>query len=94
MLSHKLELVKAEGCAWRARYLNLDGRQIAHIGVDPNQGVNPSLFGSIAGRSFRFKLPTVPWKCDASPLYLRAYKVSSAFWCGMNGIHGWGTHPQ
>src|ERR1700677_3891769 len=87
----KLQVVKATGCAWRARYLYLDGKKIAYIGVDPNRDTAPQLFGGVAGRNFRFKLPYVSFRNTSSPLYLRAYKMSQAFWHGVDGRYGWGS---
>ncbi len=81
----------AEKCAWRAAYLFVDGRQVAHIGVDPDHGVRPKLFAKVAGRSFRFNLPRVPWRQDASPLYLHAYRMSASFWHNVDGRYGWGS---
>ncbi len=82
----------AEKCAWRAAYLFVDGRQVAHIGVDPNHGVRPRLFVMVGGgRSHNFLLPRVPWKQDASLLYLHAYRLSASFWHNVDGRYGWGV---
>lgn len=80
------------GCAaWRARYLMLNGRKVAHICLDPSNGRTPTLSGSVAGREFRLRLPTLHWRYNASPLYRRAYQVVNRFWAGVDGRYGWGT---
>lgn len=81
----------AKGCAWRARYLYLNGRQIAHIGVDPNNGVKPKAFGGVGGMSFRFTLPWVAWRYNASPLLRPLERMSSWFYHNLDGRYGWGT---
>jgi hypothetical protein len=84
----KLELKSANGAAWRARYLYVDGKQVAHVGIDPTE--RPTLFGRIASHSFRVALPRVPWKYPCSPAYLKAYQLSNNFWHNMDGRYGWG----
>lgn len=86
-----LKLLTAAGCAWRALYLNHNEKQVAHIGVDPNHGVKPKLFGRVGDFSFRIGLPWMPFKHPAHPIYMRAYKLSSQFWHGVDGRYGWGT---
>lgn len=86
-----IEVRDAGGAAWRARYVYRGGRKVAHLGIDPNDGVKPTLFGSVGGRSFRVGLPTVPWRVGAGRLYLSAYKASRWFWHGMDGRYGWGS---
>lgn len=39
----KFQILKAERCAWRGRYLNLNGRQIARITLDPTGPYGPKL---------------------------------------------------
>lgn len=87
----KVELETARGCAWRARYLRVNGRQVAHLGVDPNDGTRPQLFGRIFARSFRFALPTVHWKHPMSPLRSRLYGAVHLFWHMVDGRYGWGS---
>lgn len=90
-----IEVQTAEGCAWRAVYLHVNGRQVAHLGVDPCLGVRPTAFGSVKlgrlGRSFQLSLPHVPWKNDISGLRLQAYRLSQWFWSRVDGRFGWGT---
>ena len=85
------EVQTAKGCAWRAVYLRVNGRQVAHIGVDPNNGVTPQAFGGVGSRSFRFMLPRLSWRMNAGPTYTRLYRLSSAFWHKVDGRYGWGT---
>jgi len=86
-----LELADGGGAAWRARYLYVNGAKVAHIGVDPNNGVTPQCFGSLLGRDFRFGLPTLRWKTDMGKLHLAAYKVVNRFWHNVDGRYGWGS---
>lgn len=66
----------AEKCAWRAIYVQTDlGYRFFHIGVDPNDGVQPKCFGRVSVRlpvrnhdgryllnwGWRFTLPWVAW---------------------------------
>jgi hypothetical protein len=56
----KFTVLKATGCAWRGRYLNLNGRQIARITVDPTASRGPTLsFGGGFG-NFANDIQT-PW---------------------------------
>lgn len=87
----KVEVADAGGASWRARYLYVNGSKVAHIGVTPNGGTKPQLFGSVAGREFRLPLPTVRWKYPCSPLRMAAYKVVHQFWHNMDGRYGWGS---
>jgi hypothetical protein len=87
----QVQVLNGGGAAWRARYLIVNGRQVAHIGVDPREGVTPALFGAVGNVSFRLPLPTVRWRMNRGRLYLFAYRLSSAFWHGMDGRYGWGT---
>lgn len=87
----KIKIATAEGAAWRARYVYLDARKIAHIGVDPTASKGPQAFGSIAGHEFRFNLPTLRYANNMSPLRLRLFKLSQRFWHNMDGRYGWGS---
>lgn len=87
----KLEIKNAGGAEWRARYVYVNERKVAHIGVVPNNGVNPELFGSLAGKEFRLPLPTVKWKHPCNPLRFAAWKVVHTFWHNMDGRYGWGS---
>lgn len=84
----------AENCAWRAAYLYVDGRQVAHIGVDPNHGVRPTLFLKVGRDNFRYNLPRVPWRMDAGPVYLHLYKLAATFWHNVDGRIGWGAKDR
>lgn len=98
-MKRRLRVLKAEGCAWRARYLYFGDKQLARIGVDPADGVKPILFGaapvgwyrSCAGLIYprlldlRIPLPHVPWRTNASRLERWAYRASSRFWLRVDG---------
>ena len=86
----KMQIQTAGGCAWRALYLSLNGRQIAHIGVDPNNGVTPQLFGGFRWKSFRLPLPTLRWKWPCSGVRMFAYRMVHQFWFNVDGRYGWG----
>lgn len=90
-MKFKIKIMDGGGAAWRARYVYVNGDKVAHLGIDPDGGRRPALFGSLAGKEFRVNLPTVPWKYPSSALYLRAHKLSSEFWHGLDGRFGWGT---
>lgn len=90
----EIHIYDGGGAAWRARYIMINGRKVAHIGVDPNGGTRPEMFGSLLGREFRFSLPTLHWKYPASPLRMRAYKLTSAFWHNVDGRYGWGSEAR
>lgn len=95
-------------CGWRAVYLSRalsDGcesaHQFFHVGIDPNNGTRPQMFGAIASPfkrrgpgsfhlKFRFGLPHVPWRYyDAlGPVSRVAYRISSRFWHRMDGRYG------
>ncbi len=87
----KVEVANGGGAAWRARYVYVNGAKVAHIGVDPGDGWKPECFGSVAGKEFRFRLPTLKWKHPCSPVRKAAYKVVSEFWANMDGRYGWGS---
>ncbi len=89
-MKKRLEVVRAEKCAWRARYVYVNGNQVAHIGVDPHDGNKPQVFGGIGPWNFRIRLPTLPWRINAGPLYVRAYQLVRKFWFGVDGRYGWG----
>ena len=92
----KVEVETGRGAAWRARYLRINGTQRCYIGVDPNDGVTPQLFGGyflhreLQG-SFRIPLPTVRFKHPCSPLEARVYGIVRRFWHNMDGRYGWGS---
>lgn len=95
-----LKVAFAAGCAWRAIYISLNGKQVAHIGVDPNNGTRPQAFGGIAGgrtsetnwsHAFRLNLPTLRFKHPMSPLRSKAYGVVHTFWHKVDGRYGWGS---
>lgn len=86
--------VRYDGCAWRAVYLYVGAQQVAHLGVDPGDGVKPKLFGGLdvgPVHSFRVALPAVRWRNEMSPLRMRAYQLSKAFWHNVDGRFGWGS---
>jgi hypothetical protein len=87
----KIRILDGGCAAWRARYLYVNERKVAHIGIDPTGSHGPQMFGSLLGRSFRFGLPHVRWQYPASPLRMRLYKASSHFWHMMDGRYGWGS---
>jgi len=86
----KIKMMTANGSAWRAVYLFVNDRQVAHLGVDPNDGVKPVAFGGVLSHGFRVGLPHVPWRSNAGSMYVRAYKASSMFWHKVDGRYGWG----
>jgi len=92
--------VRYDGCAWRAVYLYVGNQQVAHLGVDPGDGVTPKIFGGVnVGlvhsfrliHSFRVALPAVRWRNEMSPLRMRVYRLSKAFWHNVDGRFGWGS---
>lgn len=87
----KVHVMNGGGAAWRARYLYVDGRKVASIGVTPNEGVTPQLFGSVLGKEFRFPLPTLSWKNPCHPLRMKAYVAVRTFWHNVDGRYGWGS---
>jgi hypothetical protein len=60
-----ITIQRAEKCAWRALYVRVNGRQVAHIGIDAHRGFaahGPELFGGIGRgytdyRQHRIRLP-------------------------------------
>ncbi len=95
----------AKMCAWRAIYFKTAaGYQFFHIGVDPNDGVKPALFGRITIRSWNWKpgdkffrfgwripLPTILWASwyrRPSWFWQNAYHVSKKFWHRVDGRYG------
>ena len=86
----------AKGCAWRGVYLNIAGRQAFGATLDPRDGVRPALTLAVLGRSARVPMPYVPWRWVAKhggyglPL-MWLYRLSRAFWRGVDGRYGWGT---
>jgi hypothetical protein len=72
-------------------------RKFFHLGIDPNVYGQPKLFGSLFNLSWRIPLPRVKFpRVDSTGqipnrLHLAAYRVSSWFWCGMDGRDGWFT---
>lgn len=90
-LKMKVEVVGAGGSAWRGRYLYVNDRKVAHLGVDPDHGVKPRLFGSVMGKEFHLPLPTLHFKSPASPLRMATYKAVHRFWHNVDGRYGWGT---
>ncbi len=90
----KLKIMAATKCAWRARYLYINDRKVAYIGIDPNEGVNPQMFGGIIGKTFRFRLPSLSWKYPCSSIRTAAYKAVRTFWHNMDGRYGWGSKPK
>lgn len=89
------KILDGGGAAWRALYVYVKGRQLAHIGIQPDNGVKPTLFGGVGFApkqyNFRVPLPTIRWKYPHGKVWLRAYKFSQEFWHGMDGRYGWGT---
>lgn len=86
-----------------ARNIDFTGRdwgvsrhQFFHLGIDPTGSRGPTLFGGIVNPwnrrgwhfKWRFRLPCLRWKYPAGPLYLRAYRISSAFWHALDGRYG------
>lgn len=95
--SLNIEIERARDCAWRALYLRVNGTQIAHIGVDPNHGTRPQMFGGVSlsrtrHGEFRVNLPTIHWyDARKSEHHMRAYRVVRAFWHNVDGRYGWGS---
>jgi hypothetical protein len=102
-----MQITFASMAAWRALYIaranTSDGygrHQFFHIGIDPNDGIRPTLFGGFVnpwnrrGFSFRWRvpLPHVKWKNGGgSRFHLFLYGISHKFWHKMDGRFGWGT---
>ena len=86
----KLEIKDASHAAWRARYVYLDGRKIAHLGFDPDSS-NPQVFGSVNGHEFRFRVPTIRWTYPMAPWKLKLYMIQNQFLHNMDGRYGWGS---
>jgi hypothetical protein len=90
-----IEIKTAEGCAWRARYLYINGQQVAHVSIDPRDGTDPQCSGSLGRFSFRFRLPRIPWRmATRNTLFMHAYQASQRFWHGVDGRYGWGTEAR
>ena len=93
MMLPKIKILSSKGCAWRALYLNVNDRQVAHLSVDPNNGSKPEMSGSLSPPmgeheiryEFRVPLPTLHWRSNASPGYLRAYRAVRMFWHKVDG---------
>jgi hypothetical protein len=86
----------AESCAWRAMYVRIGDRQVFHLGVDPNDGVKPKLFGGFAfgswdswlkpyGFNFTLPLPWARWTGSSNPIRLFLCRLSSRFWHAVDG---------
>ncbi len=89
-----MKLLKAEGCAWRGRYLYRDGgAQIARVVLDPHGGVRPSLTIAVGRLELRIPLPFVPWSWCSATRYARPvvwlYKLSQALYHNLDGRYGW-----
>lgn len=92
-----IRIAFADGCAWRAVYFyyrHSDGlmRKFLHLSIDPSDCyTRPTFSGSVGRWSWRIRLPVVRWKPNAGPVRRVMYSLSSRFWHGMDGRHGWGS---
>ena len=95
-LKDHMKITFAEKCAWRAMYVKVGHTQVFYIGVDPNNGVKPKLFGGIAvgswyswlkphGFNFRLTLPWVGWTGSTNPVRMYFYKKLHSFWFAVDG---------
>jgi hypothetical protein len=86
----KFKVMKAEKCAWRARYVFVNDRKVFHLGFDPEQS-RPQLFGSLLGREFRLRVPTIRWSQHLKGIKLKLWRLQHSFLHNMDGRYGWGT---
>ena len=99
----------ADGCAWRAVYVRWTAverqgcyvvptgreRRLLTLGIDPNDGTKPQVFGNVLGLDFRFRLPVLRWSMrvvSCRPLYW-FYRKQSAFWHRVDGRYRF-YHPE
>jgi hypothetical protein len=89
-------ITTAKGCAWRAVYIRMNGRQVAFLSFDPNIGCGaPTLSGNIRKWSFRVKLPTVTWSAATrNRAWMFLYRQQSKLLHGLDGRFGWGTRRR
>lgn len=86
-----IRIATSQGAAWRGVYAYCGQTQIVRLGVDPNGGTRPELFGALGRWSFRLRLPLIAWRYPCGPLRMRLYQAQGAFWAGMDGRYGWCT---
>ena len=70
-----MKVMFAKQCAWRAMYVFVGDRQVAHLGIDPEPS-KPQVFGRLFGWSFRFTVPHLSWSRAAGhPVLLPLYRA-------------------
>lgn len=96
MVKRFISLCGAGGCAWRALYLSLGGRQVAYLGLDPKGDRGPQVFGGLWRWSFRFTLPHVRWShaYPARGVMMDLYMAQQRLLSGLDGRYGWGTRAR
>lgn len=91
-----MKIAFAEKCQWRAMYVRFGDRQVFHIGVDPNYGVKPTLFGGFGigswnswikphGFNFRLPLPWMAWNGSENRVRMFFYNLFTRFWHSVDG---------
>lgn len=66
-----LEIKFAEKCAWRAFYVYVRDRQVAHLGIDPTADRGARVFGRLFRFSFRLRVPFTVWRFNQPRLVTR-----------------------
>jgi hypothetical protein len=72
-----LKITTTKMTGWRAAYLYKEDKQIAHLGINAYSEtgmVKPQVFARMGERLFRWNLPHLKWKVNASTLYNKAYQ--------------------
>lgn len=79
MKAGRIEINGAEHAAWRALYVDFDGKQVAHFGIDPTADKGPRLFGGLGRRQFNVPLPHIRWRAcmrtNYHPLVMKLYQA-------------------
>lgn len=86
----------AKNSGWQAAYLYKNGRQIAHLGIDPGNigDYPPAIFGGIFFKNqdekiqqhcFRQKIPYLKYKSGASELFYAAYQFQKRLLMKLDG---------
>jgi len=81
----------AKNSCWQAVYVYKEGKQVAHLGIDPfgEYGMmHPKVFGGVGRKVFHFSVPHLKWKNNPSQAYLALYKLQSKV------LHSLDKHPR
>lgn len=83
-----IQITTAKNSSWRAMYVYKGNNQIAYLGIDPRGEygmLHPKVFMGVGKNVYRFSIPHLKYKHNASKLYNAAYQMQSRLLYSLDG---------